>query len=92
MAALITICLLGLALTTPSARGLRVVRFPTKACSTGGSSRSAITAVVGTPAKAVQGFAHSDDSSFHWNKAWYPVLSEVDSDPERAHMVQVCTG
>lgn len=80
------------------ARGLKVVRFPSKACSTGSSrssTSSSKTALnVKTSAKAVssaQGFASSEDN-LDWFKSWYPVLSEEDSDPERAHVVQVCCG
>lgn len=79
------------------ARGLRVVRFPSKACSAGSSrsstssSKTALKVKTSAPeVSSAHGFASSEDK-FDWRKAWYPVLSEVDSDPERAHAVQVCT-
>jgi len=31
----------------------------------------------------------SPEETFNWEKAWYPVLSEPFSDPEKAHAVQV---
>lgn len=94
MAVLVVICLLSLA------RGLKVMQFPTKACSTRSSrsstSNSKSALKIQAPAKAAavsptQGLASAEDN-FNWEKAWYPVLSEVDSDPQRAHAIQVCDG
>eukprot|EP00903_Cladosiphon_okamuranus_P017658 g16261.t1 len=91
MATLVVICLFSLTW------GLKVMRFPTKVCSTGGSgsstSNSKTALKIQAPPKAAavsptQGLASAEDN-FNWEKAWYPVLSEVDTDPERAHAVKL---
>ncbi|CAN0003370.1 unnamed protein product [Scytosiphon promiscuus] len=57
------------------------------------STRHRLVVLNNTPAVsskgAVVGIPGHDEELFNWNKQWYPVLSVTDTDPGRAHAVQV---
>ncbi|CAM9184538.1 unnamed protein product [Scytosiphon promiscuus] len=83
------------------AGGFNLVRIAPSACTSGGSSSttssksipSRLSAVKtsSAPTSAVSSSRASrgQDDKFDWHKQWYPVLSERDSDPDRAHAVQL---
>ncbi|CAN0162824.1 unnamed protein product [Ectocarpus sp. 12 AP-2014] len=87
------------------AEGFSLVRLPPTACSststsstststsTSSASSTSHLSAVKTSSETAPAVSSreskANEESFNWHKQWYPVLSEKDSDPGKAHAVQL---